>query len=138
MSAKDIFHEAVKQALQKEQWVITDDPLKLEFGNVKFKIDLGAEKLIAAQKNSEKIAVEIKSFLNPSAITDFYSALGQFLSYRIALEAINPERILYVAVPIDTYRTFFQLEFTRVAVQRYQIYLIVYDSVNEVIVQWIR
>ena len=138
MSAKDIFHEAVKQALQKEQWVITDDPLKLEFGNVKFKIDLGAEKLIAAQKNSEKIAVEIKSFLNPSAITDFYSALGQFLSYRLALEAINPERILYVAVPIDTYRTFFQLEFTRVAVQRYQIYLIVYDSVNEVIVQWIR
>ncbi len=138
MSAKDIFHEAVKQALQNEQWVITGDPLKLEFGNVKFKIDLGAEKLIAAQKNSEKIAVEIKSFLNPSAITDFYSALGQFLSYRLALEAIEPERILYVAVPLDTYRTFFQLEFTRVAVQRYQISLIVYDSVNEVIVQWIR
>jgi hypothetical protein len=138
VSAKDIFHEAVKQALQKEQWVITHDPLKLEFGNVKFKIDLGAEKLIAAEKNSEKIAVEIKSFLNPSAITDFYSALGQFLSYRIALEAIDSERILYVAVPLDTYRTFFQLEFTRVAVQRYQISLIVYDSVNEVIVQWIR
>jgi len=91
VSAKDIFHEAVKQALRKEQWIITDDPLKLEFGNVKFKIDLGAEKLIAAQKNSEKIAVEIKSFLNPSAITDFYSALGQFLSYRIALEALEPE-----------------------------------------------
>jgi hypothetical protein len=138
VSAKDIFHEAVKQALQKEQWVITDDPLKLEFGNVKFKIDLGAEKLIAAHKNSEKIAVEIKSFLNPSAITDFYSALGQFLSSRLALEAIDPERILYVAVPLDTYRTFFQLEFTRIAVQRYQISLIVYDSVNEVIVQWIR
>jgi hypothetical protein len=138
VSAKDIFHEAVKQALQKEQWVITDDPLKLEFGNVKFKIDLGAEKLIAAQKNSEKIAVEIKSFLNPSAITDFYSALGQFLSYHLALEAIEPERILYVAVPMDTYRTFFQLEFTQIAVQRYQISLIVYDSVNEVIVQWIR
>ena len=137
MSAKDIFHEAVKLALQKEQWIITDDPLKLEFGNVKFKIDLGAEKLIAAQKNSEKIAVEIKSFLNASAITDFYSALGQFLSYRLALEALEPERILYVAVPLDTYRTFFQLEFTRIAVQRYQIYLIVYDSVNEVIVQWI-
>jgi hypothetical protein len=138
VSAKDIFHEAVKQALRKEQWIITDDPLKLEFGNVKFKIDLGAEKLIAAQKNSEKIAVEIKSFLNPSAITDFYSALGQFLSYRLALEALEPERILYVAVPLDTYRTFFQLEFTQVAVQRYQISLIVYDSVNEVIVQWIR
>lgn len=81
--------------------------------------------------------MEIKSFLNPSAITDFYSALGQFLSYRLALEVLEPERILYVAVQIDTYRTLFQLEFTRIAMQRYQIYLIVYDSVNEVIVQWI-
>ena len=52
MSAKDIFHEAVKKALQKEQWVITDDPLKFKFGNVKFNIDLGAEKLIAAERES--------------------------------------------------------------------------------------
>ncbi len=56
----------------------------------------------------------------------------------VALEAIDPERILYVAVPLDTYRSFFQVEFTRIAVQRYEISLIVYDSVNEVIVQWIR
>ncbi|TAF18003.1 MAG: fatty-acid oxidation protein subunit alpha, partial [Nostocales cyanobacterium] len=77
MSAKDIFHEAVKTALQKEQWLITDDPLQFKFGNVKFKIDLGAEKVIAAERENEKIAVEIKSFINPSAITDFYAALGQ-------------------------------------------------------------
>lgn len=94
MSAKDIFHEAVKLALQKEQWVITDDPLKFKFGNVNFQVDLGAERLLAAQRADEKIAVEIKSFLNPSAITDFYSALGQFLSYRLALEATEPDRVL--------------------------------------------
>lgn len=91
MSAKDIFHETVKQALQKEQWVITNDPLRFKFGNVNFQVDLGAERLLAAQRKGEKIAVEIKSFLNPSAITDFYSALGQFLSYRLALEATEPE-----------------------------------------------
>ena len=94
MSAKDIFHEAVKQALQKEQWVITDDPLKFKFGNVNFQVDLGAERLVAAERAGEKIAVEIKSFLNPSAITDFYGALGQFLSYRLALKATEPERVL--------------------------------------------
>ncbi|NER94297.1 MAG: fatty-acid oxidation protein subunit alpha [Symploca sp. SIO1B1] len=138
MSAKDIFHEAVKQALQKEQWVITDDPLKFKFGNVNFRADLGAERLIAAQRTGEKIAVEIKSFLNPSAITDFYSALGQFLSYRLALESIDPDRSLYLAVPIDAYQTFFQYEFTQIALQRYEVLIIVYDPANEVIVQWIK
>lgn len=138
MSAKDIFHEAVKQALQKEQWVITDDPLRFKYGNVNFQIDLGAERLLAAQRADEKIAVEIKSFLNPSAITDFYSALGQFLSYRLAIEAIEPDRILYLAIPLDAYQTFFQFEFTQTALQRYQVLLIVYDPINEVIVQWTR
>ncbi|RCJ23494.1 fatty-acid oxidation protein subunit alpha [Nostoc sp. ATCC 43529] len=138
MSAKDIFHKAVKQALQKEQWVITDDPLKFKFGNVNFQIDLGAERLLAAERAGEKIAVEIKSFLNPSAITDFYAALGQFLSYRLALKAAEPERVLYLAVPVDAYKTFFQLEFTQTAVKTYQVLLVVYDPVNEVIVQWIK
>ncbi len=57
MSAKDIFHEIVKQALQKEQWVITHDPLRLEFGDVKFQVDLGAERLLAAERGTEKIAI---------------------------------------------------------------------------------
>ena len=137
MSAKDIFHESVKKALQKEQWIITDDSLKFKFGEVNFQIDLGMEKILAAERGSEKIAVEIKSFLNPSAITDFYSALGQFLSYRLALAGHEPERILYLAIPLDTYKTFFQLEFTKTAIKQYQVLLIVYEPANEVIVQWI-
>lgn len=52
MSAKDIFHESVKKALQKEQWIITNDPLKFKFGEVNFQIDLGAEKIIAAEKGN--------------------------------------------------------------------------------------
>lgn len=137
MSAKDIFHETVKKALQKEQWVITADPLKFKYGNVNFQIDLGAERVLAAERQGEKIAVEIKSFLNPSAVTDFYAALGQFLSYRLALEVAEPNRLLYLAVPLDIYQTFFQFEFTQAAMQRYQVLLIVYDPVKEVIVQWI-
>ncbi|MGF1676924.1 MAG: XisH family protein [Rivularia sp. (in: cyanobacteria)] len=137
MSAKDIFHESVKQALQKEQWIITNDPLKFKFGEVNFQIDLGAEKIIAAEKGNEKIAIEIKSFLNPSAITDFYCALGQFLSYRIALAGYEPERLLYLAIPLDTYNIFFQLEFTQTAIKQYQVLLIVYNPADEVIVKWI-
>lgn len=137
MAAKDLFHDVVKRALEKEQWVITADPLRFSFGNVKFQVDLGAEQILAAEREHQKIAVEIKSFLNPSAVTDFYGALGQFLSYRLALEATEPERVLFLAVPEDTYETFFQLDFTVAAIQRYQLKIIVYDTQTEAIVQWI-
>ena len=85
MAAKDLFHESVKRALEKDNWVITADPLKFKFGKVRFEVDLAADRLIAAEREGEKIAVEIKSFLRASTITDFYAALGQFLSYRLAL-----------------------------------------------------
>ena len=135
--AKDIFHDIVKNALIKEDWVVTDDPLRLKVGVITFQVDLGAEKVIGAEKAGQKIAVEIKSFLNPSTITDFYNALGQFLSYRLALEKNESDRILYLAVPLDVYESFFQFDFTQSAIQAYQIFLIVYDPSQETIIQWI-
>ncbi|MEH1783099.1 XisH family protein [Nostoc sp.] len=137
MSAKDLFHEAVKRGLEKDQWMITDDPLELEWEEVKVKIDLAAERLIAAKRGEEKIAVEIKSFIGTSAISDFHTALGQFLNYRIMLEAKEPDRRLYLAIPLETYDTFFQSQFAQVVKQRYQLKLIVYEPINEEIVQWI-
>ncbi|OUL33499.1 fatty-acid oxidation protein subunit alpha [Nostoc sp. T09] len=136
MGAKDLFHEAVKQALLKEQWIITADPLKIRIERVKFEIDLAAEKVLAADKDERKIAVEIKSFLNSSVITDFHSALGQFLNYRLALQMSEPDRTLYLAVPIDTFESFFQERFTKEAIRFYQVKLVIYDSLQEVIVEW--
>jgi glucose-6-phosphate 1-dehydrogenase len=136
MSARDLFHEAVKKALKKEEWIITHDPLEIEVEEVKLKIDLGAERLIAAEKADEKIAVEVKSFASNSAVSDFHTALGQFLNYQIALEENDAERLLYLAVPVDTYGTFFQTRLAKIAVQRHKVKLIVYDPIMEVIVQW--
>jgi len=98
MSAKDRFHDAVKQALLKEQWMITADPLTLKIEGVKFAIDLAAERILAAEKDGQKIAVEIKSFAGNSAIADFHLALGQFLNYRLALQMREPDRTLYLAI----------------------------------------
>jgi hypothetical protein len=137
MAARDLFHEAVKVALQKENWVITDDPLKVEAGGAKFEIDLGAEHLLGAERAGEMIAVEIKSFLGDSPITDYHAALGQFLNYRLALELNEPDRKLYLAVPVAVHEALFQREFLQISVERYQINRIVYDPVNEVIVLWI-
>jgi hypothetical protein len=137
MAAKDLFHEAVKRALEKEQWVITDDPLKIEIGGTKLEIDLGAEQILAAERAGEKIAVEIKTFLGDSPVTDYHTALGQFLNYRLALELSEPDRILYLAVPVTVHQAFFQREFAQLSVERYQIKRLIYNPIQEVIVQWI-
>lgn len=137
MAAKDKFHEVVRIALQKEQWTITDDPLLLDVGGTKFEIDLGAEQLLGAEKGTEKIAVEIKSFLSDSPLTDYHAALGQFLNYRLALEISEPTRILYLALPVVVYQSFFQREFAQISLERYQIKQIIYDPIREVIVKWI-
>ncbi|MBW4476005.1 MAG: fatty-acid oxidation protein subunit alpha [Tolypothrix brevis GSE-NOS-MK-07-07A] len=135
--AKDKFHDAVKNGLIKEGWIITNDPLFLQFGGVDLFVDLGAEKLIAAQKDNQKIAVEIKSFLSYSVISDFHQAVGQVMNYRLILQQEEPDRVLYLAVPLDIYETFFKLEFTQLAIANYQFKLIVYDTEQGGIVQWI-
>ena len=136
MSAKDIFHDAVRKGLQKEGWIITDDPLRIRVGRVDMQIDLGAEKIIAAEKEGKKIAVEIKSFVGTSNISEFHTALGQFLNYRVALETKQPERFLYLAIPQGVYQTFFNLPFVEMIIDRFQLSLIIYDPESEVILQW--
>ncbi len=134
--AKDVFHYAVKKGLEKEGWLITDDPLRIKAGGADMEIDLGAEKLIAAERGNEKIAVEIKSFIGTSNISEFHTAVGQFINYRVALEERQPERILYLAVPISVHRKFFMLPFVQTVIKRFQIILIIYDPVSEVILEW--
>lgn len=60
--AKDLFHDAVKMALEKDGWTITHDPLHIVSLGFNVLIDLGAERLIGASKGDETIAVEVKSF----------------------------------------------------------------------------
>ncbi|MBR8839623.1 MAG: XisH family protein [Stigonema ocellatum SAG 48.90 = DSM 106950] len=135
--AKDKFHDVVRTALQKDGWKITDDPYEINVSDVDFEIDLAAEQLLAAERESQRIAVEIKSFISPSNVSEFHTALGQFLNYRDALETIEPERQLYLAVRLPIYETFFQRRFIISAVQRYQLRLVIYDVQREVIHQWL-
>lgn len=137
MPARDIFHDAVKSALIKEGWTITDDPLTFKVDGINISIDLGAEKLLGAEKDGEKIAVEIKSFVSPSPLTDFHAALGQFLNYRLFLSHEEPNRKIYLAVPTETYNVFFVKNIIQESVKINEIKIIVYDSLGEVIDLWI-
>ncbi|AFZ18448.1 XisH family protein [Allocoleopsis franciscana] len=136
--AKDVFHQQVKNALIKDGWNITHDPLTIRISEaVKLQIDLAAETTIAAERDSEKIAVEIKSFVGDSDISAFHTALGQYLNYCQALEEQEPDRLVYLAIPSETYQDFFQLPFIQRALQRYQVKLIIYDPKLEEIKQWV-
>jgi len=136
--AKDIFHNTAKVALQKDGWKITHDPYQLRYGVADVYIDLAAEEAIAAEKEGRKIAVEVKSFAGGSTISEFHTALGQFLNYRIAIEVSSePERMLYLAVPTDTYQMFLRFEPAKTVIERYEIRLIIYNPTREAIDQWI-
>ena len=135
--AKDRFHDVVRTALEKEGWKITADPYAINVDDVDFEIDLAAEQLLAAELEDQKIAVEVKSFISPSNVSEFHTALGQFLNYRDALEVIEPDRQLYLAVRVPIYESFFQRRFIAAAIRRYQLRLVTYDVQQEVITRWL-
>jgi hypothetical protein len=137
MAVRDRFHDAVKQALIRDGWTITDDPLQLQYGGVDIYVDLAAERLIAAEKANQRIAVEVKSFLSDSTTYEFHLAVGQFINYRIILEELQPERILYLAVPSEIYHSFFEGQFAQVIIRQTALKILVYESEEEVIERWI-
>jgi hypothetical protein len=136
--AKDLVYQAAKNALIKDNWLITHDLYTISFGGVNMAVDLGAEKLIAATKDHQKIAVEIKSFLEgSSAISEFHTALGQFINYRAVLKRKVPDRVLFLAIPSFTYDTFFSLDFTQLMIRENHLKLIIFSPNQEVILTWI-
>lgn len=137
MPAKDIYHDAVKTALIKDGWTITQDLLSLRIGKKDLFIDLGAEKLLAAQKASDKIAVEVKSFIGPSEIRDLENALGQFVLYQNALSLVEPDRILYLAIREAVYLDLFEEEIGKMLLERNVIKLLSFNPEQEVITRWI-
>lgn len=137
--ARDIIHESVKKALQKDGWTITDDPLYLVFDDGdNISIDLGAENQIMAEKGSEKIAIEIKTFNQPSLMYEFHKAIGQYFNYQTALiEASDSNRILYVAVPDTIYNRLIAHRIIRKSIERMKMPFILIDIKKEKIVSWI-
>jgi hypothetical protein len=134
--ARDHFHGAVRRALEKGGWTITADPYLVRFDRTTVEIDLAAEQLLAAERAARKIAVEVKSFLGPSRIYDFHLALGQFLTYRMAIELHDPERFLYLAIPVDVYEQIFSGLMVRRIMHQYQVRLLVFDPLREDITAW--
>lgn len=136
MPAKDIYHDIVKNALIKDGWTITDDPLRLRWGNDLLYVDLGAERLLTAKKEDEKIAVEVKSFVGPSNIAALENALGQYIVYRNIIEELEPDRTLYLAVHEEIFSTIFEEALGEMLLRKNHIKLVIFSRTEEVIVKW--
>jgi hypothetical protein len=137
MPKLDIIHDAVKNALIKDGWLITDDPYIIQYGRTTLYADLGAERPIAAERDGQKLVIEVKSFIGASKIQDLKEALGQYDIYRYLLEEIAPDRKLYVAVSTVAYKSFFSQDVIQLILKKHQLPLIVVDTETEEIRQWI-
>ncbi len=137
MPAKDIYHETVKRALEKDGWIITHDPFPLQIGRKRLSADLGAERLINAEKGTQKIVVEVKSFVGRSDVKDLEQALGQYILYRQVLNEMGIDRSLYLAISQPIFNSVFTIELGQVLLKNQIIKLIVFDDKSEAIVQWI-
>lgn len=135
--ARDRYHYQFRKALEKEGWIVTHDSFDFSIGLVDFEIDLGAEKMLGAEKDGKIIAIEIKSFLEDSPVSAFHKAIGQFDNYFLGLSIYEPNRVLYLAIPEAIFNTFFQRPFIKMVVQKKEIKIITYDAHKEIIVQWI-
>src|SRR5258708_6505151 len=139
MPAKDIYHDACVRALVKDGWTITHDPLTVPVDDTDLFIDIGAERLVTAERGSERIAVEVKSFLGLSAVQDLKEAIGQYIIYGIALRQLltQADRELFLAIRTAVYDTVFQLGVGKMMVKTKSVRLIVFDEETEEIREWI-
>ena len=135
--ARDKIHNAVRKALEKDNWVITNDPLNIESGGVAIEIDLAAEKFILAEKDTSKIIVEIKSLSKRSLLYDFHGVIGQYLDYRGILKDEGIEQILYLAITESSYNLMQAKPFYGRRLSENKVNIIVVDILNEIITQWI-
>ena len=137
MPAKDIYHNEVKNALLKDGWTITADPYFIKYEDAELYADLAAEKPIAAQRQGQKIVVEIKSFVGRSLMYDFHGALGQYMVYRNLIQLTEPEYKLYLAIDDIVYKNFFQRKSIQLITNENKLLLMVVEMEKEEILQWI-
>lgn len=134
--ARDIIHVAVKNALIKDGWDITADPYYIEYEEVVLAADLGAERPIAAERGTEKIVVEVKSFIGRSPMKDLRDAIGQYLIYLGYLEEIAPERTLYLALNDRVFHELFEQKAVQLIIKKYKVSLLTVDIAKQEIVKW--
>ena len=124
------------RCLEKAGWSIVKEQEYISIGthndtNRRLYLD------IKAQRNDEQLVlIEVKG-LEQSPVHELMELLGQYLTYRMALDYLSIEIPLYMAVPETAYEGIFQHVLGQAMMNRYAIPLLIFDPVREEIIQWI-
>jgi hypothetical protein len=138
MPARNVHHSAVIHALQADGWTITHDPLPIPYGDRRLFIDLGAERItIGAERGSERIAVEIASFVADSPVRDLQEAIGQFVVYRAVLSQTEPDRALYLGVTTRVYDSVLSEPIGQLVATEVRLRVMVFDPNEQKVIRWI-
>jgi hypothetical protein len=144
MPQRDTIHQIVKAALIKDGWQITNDPYVISYGERFLFVDLGASDtshggpFIGAQRQNQRIAVEIKEFRGKSAISDLEQALGQYVLYDLLLNQVDPGREVYLAVTDITYDEIFSEALGELVIRELPLRLLVIDLETTEVKQWMQ
>ncbi|MEM6503279.1 MAG: element excision factor XisH family protein [Cyanobacteria bacterium P01_C01_bin.89] len=138
MAARDIYHQTVKEALIKDGWQITHDPFSIRWSSRRLEADLGAQRLLAAERATQKIVVEVKSFLRDSRVVDLEDALGQYVLYEEILKRTHPDRELYLAMPNAAFFDLFEKDdFAQILIDSNRLKVMVFNPSQQEIQQWL-
>jgi len=138
MARRDFIHEAVKNALIKDEWHITADPYRIVYKDATLEADMKADKLLVASRENLSIIVEVKSFLQRSFIHEFLAACGQYQAYRFLLQDKGETEEVYMAVSHEVYQREFRKDMVKLLAKRFSLRLLVVDIEQEVIWKWIK
>lgn len=136
--ARDLLHQSVRLALEKDGWNITNDPFFLydKSLGINYDVDLGAEKTITAIKGTKKILVEVKSFARVSLRNEFHSILGQYLTYLLAMEVLAIEHELFLAIPNTVHIKLLNEPFLLHLIEYNKIKYFIYNDQKAEIISW--
>ncbi|MFN9609474.1 MAG: XisH family protein [Pseudanabaena sp.] len=137
MPARDSIHDAVKEAVIKDGWEVTDDPYVISYGDRFLFVDLAASGFIGVRQGNKQIAIEIKQFRGQSQVVDLEQVIGQYSLYRILLNQIDPERDLYLAISEATYGDIFDEPIGKLEIAEIQLKLVIVNLSTKEITQWI-
>lgn len=138
MPATDQCEPAVVNALAKDGWVVIDRPFTIQLDKAKRSYIYADLRLRNQTDNRTVIIIEVKCFSgNESLFNEFYGAIGQYATYRDALELLHISAPLFLAIPSDIYATFFQTPIIQSVLTTLRIQLIIINIQLEEIVEWI-
>ncbi len=135
MPAKDRLHDTVVRALVKDGWTIVQEQYGLRLSPTRrLWVD------IYAAKASERLAIliEVKGFEDMASPIDYLAdAAGKYVLYQAALEYLNRNIPLYLAVSEKGYNGILSEEIGQKIIQKLAMHLLVFDPQREEITRWI-